>query len=204
MTKRIAILDSLRGLAALIVVFHHVFVYNIAALEQALEQVPWLLSALNFVSNLNHLAVLFFFVLSGFAIALATQKLDLTQNQDTNVYLYRRFRRILPLYWIAIGFTCLIGMLNGNYWSNDSYSVVNLIGNLLFLQTSDKIGAYWFSPYGLNGPLWSLSYELFFYLFFPIYIRTIALFFHKFSINRFGIALVMSIPLSLAAIFVRQ
>ena len=164
---RITLLDSLRGIAALIVVFHHYF-SHFTSVFRPLQQQPWLFQLLSFVSNLNVEAVLFFFVLSGFCIQLSIQKLDFTRRSDINHYLYKRFRRILPIYFVGLLFTFLLGALSQDY-HQASYSFKNLLGNLLFLQTSKGVGAYWFIPYGDNGPLWSLSYEMFFYLFFPWY-----------------------------------
>lgn len=166
MTKRILILDSLRGIASLIVVFHHFFVYNSVSFEALCVKSDFLYDLATFISDQNQLAVIFFFALSGFVIYLATHKLDFARKADLNHYFYRRFRRILPLYWFAIVFTLIVGMAAG-IQEDESFSSWNLIGNLLFLQTSDNVGSYWFEPYGQNGPLWSLAYEMFFYAFFP-------------------------------------
>ena len=165
---RITLLDSLRGIAALIVVFHHYFSHFTSVFHPLQQQQPWLFQLLSFVSDLNVEAVLFFFVLSGFCIQLSIDKLDFTKRGDINYYLYKRFKRILPLYFIGLAFTLTLGLVTHQH-HDSSYSVINLLGNLLFLQTSKTAGAYWFSPYGGNGPLWSLSYEMFFYLLFPWY-----------------------------------
>lgn len=81
--------------------------------------------------------------------------------------MFRRFKRILPIYWIAIGLALIIGFILNLLHLRD-FDLVNFIGNLLFLQTSASISESWIIPYGLNGPLWSLSFEIFFYLFFPV------------------------------------
>lgn len=162
--RRLAILDSFRGIAALIVVFHHIFVFNLPIFEEYCPE--WLFKTAAFVSDLNRLAVMFFFVLSGFVIYLASAKLDFFVKTDLNYYLYRRFRRILPLYWITLFFSWLMGAW-GQALDDPAFSPLNLLGNLLFFQTSSKVPPYWAQPYGLNGPLWSLAYEMFYYLFFP-------------------------------------
>lgn len=166
--KRIVILDSLRGIAALVVVFHHLFVFNYKAWVAKLEPIPWLLDLVRWISDRNHEAVLFFFILSGFVIYLSTRKLDFTKREDLNYYLFRRFRRILPLYWLTLGITFVLGYFSYG-WEEPSFSWWSFLGNLFFLQTSPKVGEYWVAPYGVNGPLWSLAYEMFFYLFFPLY-----------------------------------
>jgi peptidoglycan/LPS O-acetylase OafA/YrhL len=172
MNKRLKILDSLRGIAAILVVLHHFLVFNGQEVKLKVRAAIWEL--LNFLSELNVEAVLFFFVLSGFCIALALKGNPLNNKAFINHYLYRRFKRILPIYWIALGLSLLVGLLSGKY-IEEPYSWQNLLGNLLFLQTSLYATNYWFSPYGYNGPLWSLSYEMFFYLFFPLYTLLISL-----------------------------
>jgi peptidoglycan/LPS O-acetylase OafA/YrhL len=162
--KRLVFLDSLRGIAALMVVFHHFMVFNGPKIQLSVSHRVF--DLFTFLSDLNVEAVLFFFVLSGFSIGLAQKGAFLTHQLGTNRYLYKRFKRILPIYWLALAFTIFIGILINSY-KEPSYSLVNFIGNLLFLQTSTHATNYWFSPYGENGPLWSLAYELFFYLFFP-------------------------------------
>jgi peptidoglycan/LPS O-acetylase OafA/YrhL len=165
MSKRLETLDSLRGLAALIVVFHHFIVFNGEIIK---DYIPKDINDIfHFISDLNTEAVFFFFVLSGFSIGLAQKGKLIESRIKLNFYLYKRFKRILPIYWLALFVTFVTGLLT-NYILQPSYSLFNLIGNLFFLQTPTNATNYWFSPYGNNGPLWSLSYEMFFYLFFPI------------------------------------
>lgn len=165
--QRIKILDSFRGLAAAIVVFHHV--YSRFYYLYDTQHFKALHHIFHFVSDLNHVAVLFFFILSGFSIRLSLQKGMPVTKALLNDYLFRRFNRILPLYIIAIAATALAGIVMQQLNTAD-FSLTNLFGNLLFLQTSTSYKGYWFSPYGNNGPLWSLSFEMFYYLFFPFFI----------------------------------
>jgi peptidoglycan/LPS O-acetylase OafA/YrhL len=166
MNKRLTILDSLRGLAAVIVVIHHFLVFNGTSVSKNVSSSLW--KTLSFISELNVEAVLFFFVLSGFCIALAQKGNLIATKAETNHYLYRRFKRILPIYWIALALALLVGILI-KALSNPTYSWYNLLGNLAFFQTSIYATKYWVSPFGNNGPLWSLAYEMFFYLIFPVY-----------------------------------
>lgn len=162
---RIRELDSFRGVAALIVVFHHLFTRMPSLFENASNN---LFNIFEFISNLNLLAVLFFFFLSGFSIRLSLTDALNVDKKMINDYLYRRFKRILPLYFICLLFTITIGVIL-NQISLPDYNLLNFIGNVLFLQTSKAYSGYWFSPYGYNGPLWSLSFEMFYYLFFPFF-----------------------------------
>ncbi len=165
-TSRFRILDSLRGLAAVLVVIHHFMVFNETKLFGVIND--RLYSFLQYLSSLNHLAVLFFFVLSGFSIGYSLKGNLLTNKGQTNTYLYKRFKRIIPIYLLALLFSLIVGLLIKNV-HQPSYSITNLVGNLLFLQTAVEATPYWFSPYGKNGPLWSLSFEMFFYLFLPFF-----------------------------------
>lgn len=163
--KRLQILDSLRGLAAMIVCFHHFFKINNDHFKTILSQRIYYIFDL--ISNTNQEAVIFFFVLSGFSIGLSLKDKRLDDADSINIYIYRRLKRILPIYWIAIALTLVLGFLMKQTHLAD-YSITNLFGNLLFLQDGADPAKSWATPYGLNGPFWSLSFEFFFYCFFPI------------------------------------
>jgi peptidoglycan/LPS O-acetylase OafA/YrhL len=162
--QRIDILDSLRGIAASIVVFHHVHAQFNAFFPTPSTRIG---SLLNTLSGFNVAAVLFFFLISGFSIALSVAGNWGWTNKDINHYIYRRFRRIVPLYLIALVLTALCGIPGGLIYTNSAYGLTTLAGNLFFLQCSDAYAGNWFLPYGGNGPLWTLSFELWFYLFLP-------------------------------------
>ncbi|HEX9513722.1 MAG TPA: acyltransferase [Puia sp.] len=201
--KRIKILDSCRGLAALIVVFHHLYTRFGYLYPQ--ENSMAIHGVLNFISQLNGEAVLFFFILSGFSIRLSLRKGLPVRKESLNEYLYRRFKRILPLYFLALLVTFIAGLIIHQTFKPD-YSIRNLIGNLFFLQAPVSYRGYWFSPYGENGPLWSLSFEMFYYLFFPLFIFTLVKLFksEKFSpVQQRGI-LGIAFVFSLACLFINN
>jgi peptidoglycan/LPS O-acetylase OafA/YrhL len=164
--NRIKIIDSLRGIAALIVVFHHFMVFNSTGMQSHVNHNVW--SLLLFISDLNIEAVLFFFIISGFCIGLSLKGILPIQKSSFKNYLIKRCRRILPIYFIGLIMAFLSGLIINRLSQDNSFSFINLAGNLLFLQTPISV-VHWFSPYGNNGPLWSLSYEMFFYIFFPIF-----------------------------------
>ncbi len=196
--NRIKLLDSARGLAALIVVIHHIVTFNATKLKTILPSTYFEL--LNWLSNKNVEAVLFFFIISGFSIGLGIYKFPLVNKDNINFYLYKRFKRILPLYWLILCILIIILVLQPDLY-NYSYSTINLLGNLLFLQTPKLEGA-WFIPYGNNGPLWSLSYEFFFYLIaIPVlYFR----FKNTNSLSRAVIVIVVSISISTLMIWINH
>ena len=166
--QRIKILDSCRGLAALTVVFHHVYTRFSNLFINTFPE--WLQNIFQTISDLNVQAVLFFFFLSGFSICLSVRQELPLHNRSFNNYAYRRLKRILPLYFTAIAVTFLSGWFSNSIFLNDDFSIKNLFGNFLFLQSSKSYKGNWFAPYGDNGPLWSLSFEMFYYFFLPVFL----------------------------------
>jgi peptidoglycan/LPS O-acetylase OafA/YrhL len=138
-------LEGVRGLCAMLVVFGHM-TYMAPVLDPG------------YACDLLHIdfgpqAVLVFFVLSGYVIGLATT--GPATKAAIGHYCTRRLLRIVPIAWIAIGFTWIL-------LGHDRLGTV--IGNLLFLQNSQPY------PFGLrvpvldgDPPLWSLSLEMLFY-----------------------------------------
>lgn len=199
--NRIEILDSFRGIAAIVVVIHHVFVIFPDSVATVKSFSNVLYHIWDTISNYNKEAVLFFFLLSGFSIALSSFRIDWSVKESINLYLYKRFKRILPLFWFALAVTFFIGLLSGNL-SHDSFSVNNLLGNIFLLQVSGYIPHAWFSPYGMNGPLWSISYEFFYYLLFIPWV--LILYRYKFSGVSLRLSVICSILISFTAIAIQK
>ena len=158
------------------------------------------------ISNLNVEAVMFFFFLSGFSICLSVKNgLPITKSNFNN-YAYRRLKRILPLYYFAILFAFLCGYLTKSVFVNDDFSVKNLLGNIVFLQCSSSYKGNWFAPYGDNGPLWSLSFEMFYYFLLPVFLSVMLKMSNSnkltASINKK--ALLVSFFISLVCVFINK
>lgn len=136
-------IEGLRGICAITVVFAHVFGNNILGFKS-----NSFLSYINFAHN----AVLVFFILSGYVIGLNYNPPDFSKKQ----YLFKRWLRIYPIYFITLLFVFAI---------EPSLSLSKVIGNLLLISGPlPKVST--------NGPLWSIHYEVFFYLFFLIINKT--------------------------------
>ena len=183
--NRIVILDSVRGMAALIVVFHHLYSVYFNDFKRVFSYELNLL--FGFISEMNLEAVLFFFVISGFSIKLNSNKLNLNSDEGINKYFYKRFKRILPPYYISLIIAGLIAFIFFNRYDN-SLSLYNLAGNIFFLQTPGAIKGNWFLPYAYNGVLWSLSFEMFFYFLYPCCCRYIYPFFDRILNIKTGIS----------------
>jgi peptidoglycan/LPS O-acetylase OafA/YrhL len=177
-------MNWLRGLAAVAVLIGHVrglFMQDYEALKS--KSAAW--KAFYLMSGLGHQAVIVFFVLSGFlvgATVLARQHGD--GKWDFRDYLTRRLVRLyvvlipgllLTAAWDATGLRLFGaeglygGALNARHLTMPdvrvTLSLEHFLGNLAFLQH------IFIAPFGTNGPLWSLSYEFWAYLLFPLLVR---------------------------------
>ena len=132
--SRIGFLDGVRGLAAALVVVHH-------ALESQSETyLRWSYA----YANLGRIGVVAFFLVSGYVIPLSLEK------QDLRTFGVRRFWRLYPVYWVALGSYLLVQVLAGD---GLGASPAVLTVNVLMVQ--GLIGA----PLVL-GPSWTLGIEL--------------------------------------------
>lgn len=164
---RIKSLDSLRGIAALLVVFHHCFLTIPAAQRQPIIDVAGLTPLR--ILLLGRPAVIFFFVLSGFVLAipyLAGRELGYGQ------FILKRICRIyLPLVAAILLSAALYlavtpAVVSGaSGWFNDESwieqpSVAVLLKHALMTGHADDAR--------LDNVIWSLIYELRISLIFPL------------------------------------
>lgn len=139
-------IESLRGYAAISVVFNHIFHYN-----EYLDP-KYFPKFLKFFTPPGHLSVLVFFLLSGYVIEMShNEKRALTKYNIVN-YLKKRIVRLYPIYFLTIIATLLI--------INNKYPFSVILSNLIFAQNllSPTINEI--------DPIWSLNYEVLFYLLF--------------------------------------
>jgi peptidoglycan/LPS O-acetylase OafA/YrhL len=150
--SRIMKLESLRGFAAVYVFLHH---------AQG-EPIGWASRILSFGQE----AVILFFLLSGFVIHRST--CVFREKESFGVYFLKRVRRIYPLFVLALLFSYSIISLRSRHLVR--FDAWTFTGNLLMLQGVSWVKrGTWFTPFSSNSPLWSLSYEWWFYmLFYPI------------------------------------
>ncbi|CAN5280164.1 acyltransferase [soil metagenome] len=176
-TQRLPQLDGLRGVAALIVVFHHSMLLSasFAATYMRNGDIPAVGSALWFLTAtpLKFLtaggeAVILFFVLSGIVLTL-----PVLARRDFDWWSYYP-RRVIRLYLPAIASVLFAGALillvpekadqDYGYWVN------------VFSITDPKILSYLgdmdllFGTALVNSPLWSLRWEVAFSLALPIFV----------------------------------
>ncbi len=168
------VLDGLRGLAALYVLMHHACGLLWGG-SLADDPAPALL--LRNIFSFGHQAVLLFFLISGFCIHYR-QALSGAHSLDPRAFGWRRARRLYPPLLLALAVTALfdwIGMAvtpsfysgASAYWSGPvsvgaSHTPLTLVGNLIF-QARLVV-----AEFGSNSPLWSLAFEFWFYLLYPL------------------------------------
>lgn len=179
LTERASVhLDMARGVAALAVLVGHVRgLFFIDYHDLARHSLP--VAAIYAATALGHQAVIVFFVLSGFFIVSSIADTFEQRRWSWTAYLVNRITRLslvlipsLILCWVVDR----IGMAMAatapfyehpvaHFFSESVASLEtlrNFVGNLFYVQ------GILVQPFGSNAPLWSLSYEFWYYIIFPL------------------------------------
>ncbi len=152
-------LTSLRGLAAFWVVFYHISQYL------SYYSPDWVMS----IVTRGHLAVDFFFILSGFILTLNYQKIFSDFSLPLyRVFLLKRIARIYPLHLFVIIAYLLIPLayfVTGKIMTEgEKYSLLNYIFQLFLINNWG-----FSSELSWNVPAWSISTEWAAYICFPLF-----------------------------------
>lgn len=152
--KQFVGLDWLRFLAAFVVLLTHVRTSTFLQYSELEAESQNIVTLLFFaVTRLGHEAVIVFFVLSGYLVGgKAIQRIK-NNTFAPKSYFIDRFSRIMTPLLPALALTSLVSVIVG-----ESVPIEQVIGNLFSLQ------GFIVSPPSINGPLWSLSYESWFYI----------------------------------------
>jgi peptidoglycan/LPS O-acetylase OafA/YrhL len=165
--RRLTALDRHRGVAAMAVVLSHILGTTPAFIDPVSGSVAWWLSytPISLLWNGKE-AVIVFFVLSGFV--LSRPFLSGTSPSWRAYYPRRLIRLYLPL-WGALLFTVVMtglvsrhGMVGSSLWTNGHVN-----------RTGGYIGQDALLPHigdTVDGPLWSLRWEVLFSLALPLYV----------------------------------
>jgi peptidoglycan/LPS O-acetylase OafA/YrhL len=157
---RYGVLDALRGLGAMqVVTFHYVLLTNSGIAKLPIVYNSWV-------------SLEFFFVLSGFVIALVYRN-KVRDLRSTLGFVVRRFGRIWPLHFVVLtSFVAAITLINvaldHPHWLNISttdgpYSLVSLVSEF-FLWNAMGL---WKEP-NWYVPAWSIGAEFYVYMIFGI------------------------------------
>ncbi|MCI4663590.1 MAG: acyltransferase [Neomegalonema sp.] len=147
-------LDWLRFLAALLVVLVHTRSVSFVAYGElpASDQNP-LVAIFFLITRLGDQAVMAFFVLSGFLVGgRAIERLAHGAFRPAD-YMLDRVTRIMTPLVPALIFAAIVGVLVGRGFDASGFAC-----NLVSLQ------GVFCKPYATNIPLWSLAYEMWFYI----------------------------------------
>lgn len=175
------VVNMLRWLSALLVLVAHSRYLILVNFKDVEIHKNIFLKGLYFVTGFGHEAVVLFFVISGFLVGgISMQRWSI--KADYRKYLIDRFSRIyvvlVPALIVGAFFDYFgLNFFNGaelytnsaKYHTNSLSSVISekftlmaFVGNLLMLQGKFT------STFGSNNPLWSLSYEWWYYMLFML------------------------------------
>ncbi|RFZ85784.1 acyltransferase [Mucilaginibacter terrenus] len=151
------LLDSLRILAALVVLFIHILDRWFIVLSHP-EYEP---------GELSHAAVVVFFVLSGFVIAHTTISKNRGGRQYAQARLSRLFSMVVPSLVITALIQIAVTILDPNLMRDYSRGPdwIRYIASGLFI---NEIWLFSAAP-PINEPLWSLSFEFWYYVIFGLW-----------------------------------
>lgn len=160
--KNILSLQALRGIAAIMVVFHHtVRALTVNNSHNDLGS-PWVVD-IPWLVEIGSSGVDIFFVLSGF-IMIYISSYD-TGKLSPGKFILNRLERIYPIYFLITLFICLLAIASSLKNNVLSYDLMpHRLMSFLFVPT--------FNEKGLLQPIlgvgWTLNYEMYFYLVFSL------------------------------------
>jgi peptidoglycan/LPS O-acetylase OafA/YrhL len=151
-------LDFIRISAALIVLYGH----GVLIFFGDIDDNPFL------ISNMRHFSVVLFFVLSGYVIGFTTK----INNRGVKQYAVARLSRlssmVIPALLVTFLIECILNYLSSNSFLVEPFSI------LRYFLTASFMNEFWLfsSAPRINGALWSVSFEFFFYLIFGVFLFT--------------------------------
>lgn len=136
MKNRLFFIDVLRGIAACMVIFQHLFEIKSA----------WFHRFSSDYFQAGVFGVSLFFIISGFVITLSIEKASSVVG-----FWIKRFFRIYPLYLFCLASVVCLGFSNGEH-----FSVVKLLLNVLMINEPASMR--------IIGLSWTLTFEVIFYI----------------------------------------
>ncbi len=164
-TMKLTHIDSLRGIAILMVIIVHT-AQSVQHSQMGAGN-PGISGFLNGMAEYGQMGVQLFFVVSAFTLCLSMSNRSGERRKYVNFFI-RRFFRIAPLYYFGIAYYALLSVVNnylktGEMQVAEQYTALNIGANVLFLH-----GFY--PPANTNIVLggWSIGTEVAFYVLFPL------------------------------------
>ncbi len=174
-------LQSLRGIAAIIVIIYHASLY----FDYGYDAKFWMTVVLN-----AHAAVVSFFVLSGFVLILSLLRAPLSGRGVAFFYVRRAFR-IYPALWVACAAAVLYFLVlddgglpaGATAWAGFTFAAWPISGSKLILSFAGL------KPH-LPVPIWSLAVELLASVAMPVIVWTMSRSVLAFAVLLAGLAMV--------------
>jgi len=146
--SRLRYIDTLRGIAALLVVWLHSASFLARTSERTHDTAGWLYSVITRF-DVGHTGVVVFFLISGFVIPFSIRP---DRPAQVGSFVIRRFLRIYPAYWLSVPLAAA-----AIFWIwGTSFSLREVLINLTLLQ--DLFGVR-----SVEGVYWTLVVEIVFY-----------------------------------------
>ena len=153
--RHFVVIDGLRGIAAVMVLYYHLFLYVHPALPSVVMEI---------LTNHAYLAVDAFFVISGYVIAHAFDQ-RVASGMSLSHFMLHRVVRLYPMIAVGLG---LGGLTLVGLWLQHKdialwHFALAALGNAVLLPTTAlaDIKPYLFP---VNSAYWSLSFEMVMYL----------------------------------------
>lgn len=173
------IFNLLRWVSAALVMVSHLRDFIFAPFGALTQKTP-ILKIFYFLTGFGHEAVMIFFVLSGYLVGGLSMRKAARAPFDPVDYGVKRFSRIYAVFLPALVFgLCLDGLglhffdAGGLYSRSETLGISSLPSNIQALLTPATFLGNLFMLQGIavdhlgsNGPLWSLSYEWWYYVLF--------------------------------------
>ena len=150
MKKMVVSIQYLRGLAAMMVVYHHA-ISKIRIMNPE-SFIPY--------SGFGGAGVDIFFVISGFIMWVTTA----SKTSSPAYFWYRRIIRVVPLYWFFIFIIIVPKLFIPDLFQSTQLDPEHIVKSLLFIPHYHPVVSDQIWPILIPG--WTLNYEMFFYFLF--------------------------------------
>ena len=175
-------LDILRGVAALFILIYHYknLYYKCGGIPYSTEIKPIypFYSILKTIYDNGHFSVQLFWLLSGFVFT----SVYLQRNTTSFEFFLNRFSRLYPLHFISLLTVCLLQIISMYFLNSfqlfDNNDIFHLILNFFMIYSWG-----FETGYSFNGPIWSVSVEIFSYIIFFISLSFLKKYLLKFSVS---------------------
>lgn len=150
-SQRLSSVDSLRGIAVLLVLAVHISGFIAPKSE-------WLTD----FARLGPRGVQLFYVVSAFSLFMSFAHRKTSDGFSYRAYFIRRLTRIAPMFWLAMALYIVADGMGPRYWSPAGISATDILLTGLFLNG--------WSPSTINSIVpggWSVAIETTFYLVLP-------------------------------------